>query len=144
MNTKTRGVGRPEAEIKYPRGIFTMNDLVEMNSDKALGAGKGVCRLTCIKHLSEDLENNTITLLKDTVKTGKVGKPAFRYLRTSVYQSRLARKAGSGGTPAEAPAIETVETPAPAVTSEVPVSEPEAVPAESVVDATLAALTPAS
>jgi hypothetical protein len=98
-----RTVGRPAAVINYPRGIFTMKDLFNLNKD--------VCALTCIKHVQSDLDTKTLTLLKDTIKTGKVGKPAFRYIRTAVAKglksARKARKTDTVAIPVDA-------TPAPA------------------------------
>jgi hypothetical protein len=130
MNTKSAPkVGRPAAELKYPRGVFTLNQLVDLNP--------GVCRLTCIKHVATELDSNFLTLLKEPVRTGKVGKPALRYIRTAIKNGlNRAKKTRKNQTPTEAgtpnvgtPAevlMETVAalaTPAPETTTEVPVVE---------------------
>jgi hypothetical protein len=117
-NTKNavRSVGRPSAVITYPRGIFTMKDLFNINKD--------VCALTCIKHVQSDLDTKTLTLLKDTVKTGKVGKPAFRFIRTAVAKGlKAARKARQNDTVAVP--VDVVVTP---VVVDIPVVA-EAIPA---------------
>lgn len=112
MNTTEtkRSVGRPAAEIKYPRGVFTLNDLYEMNHTpkKSLGRGKKavpakICKLTLIKHISARLEDKSLTLLPETAKTGKVGKPAYRYILTSVQERLEKARQAKGGTPTEAP-----------------------------------------
>lgn len=135
MNTKTRSVGRPAAEIKYPRGIFTMKELFALNR---CGQNDGVCKLTVIKHVDAKLEAKFLTLLKDRVMTGKVGKPAHRYIRTAVYKGLKQARKARGGTPSEAPIVEVaalpatpapspavIETSAPASVAIAPVTTPE-------------------
>jgi predicted ArsR family transcriptional regulator len=82
INTETRKVGRPQATIKYPRGSFTIKDLAKINPD--------VCTLTVRNHVDSGVETNDLTLMKDVVKTGKPGRPTFRYIRTSVHKAMLA------------------------------------------------------
>ena len=82
INTETRKVGRPQATIKYPRGSFTIKDLTKINPD--------VCTLTVRNHVDSGVETNDLTLMKDVVKTGKPGRPTFRYIRTSVHKAMLA------------------------------------------------------
>jgi hypothetical protein len=158
MNTKTKSVGRPAAEIKYPRGIFTMKELFALNR---CGSDTGVCKLTVIKHVDAEVQAKFLTLLKDRVMTGKVGKPAHRFIRTAVYKGLKQARKARGGTPVET--LVTVEAPAviatpipvveiPTVVIDVPVNEIVSIPAptpapaitqEAIVDATLAALAPA-
>ena len=125
-----RGVGRPKFELTYPRGAFTVKDLAAANPK--------VCTLTVRKHIEEQLAGKFLTQLAETVKTGKVGKPAFRYIRSAVVAGRKAAKATkpataeAPATPAvevpvtETPAPTVVETPAVAVTAEAPVATPAA------------------
>ena len=140
MNTKTAPkVGRPAATLKYPRGVFTLNQLVDLNP--------GVCRLTCIKHVASELDSKFLTLLKEPVRTGKVGKPALRYIRTSINKGlKQAKRTRTNHTPAVAgtpdigtptevsvETVTTVATPTPAPTVEVPmVEQPVAIAAAPV------------
>lgn len=136
MNTKTAPkVGRPAAELKYPRGVFTLNQLVDLNP--------GVCRLTCIKHVAAELDSKFLTLLKEPVRTGKVGKPALRYIRTSINKGlKQAKRTRKNHTPAVAGtpdigtstevSVETVTavaTPTPKPTVTIPVEQPVAIAA---------------
>jgi hypothetical protein len=84
--TNKNSVGRPYADIVYPRGAFTIKQLHEANPN--------VCPLTVRKHVVNELDTKFLTLLKDTVKTGKPGKPADKFIRTAVYKGlKSARKA---------------------------------------------------
>lgn len=92
MNTKNntksvKSVGRPAAELKFPRGIFTIKDLADLNPD--------VCRATVINHVESELDAKFLTRLAETVKTGKVGKPAHKFVRTSVFNLMKNRKKSS-------------------------------------------------
>lgn len=133
--TKTPGkVGRPAAELTYPRGAFTINELFEANKDKVKWP------LTVRQHVEKQVKAGFLSKLPDTEKTGKVGKPAFRYMRSAVLAGIEARKAKSeteGSTPSETPvqaeAPVEVTNPAPVVevsltmvdepTIEVPITE---------------------
>lgn len=86
--TNKNSVGRPYAEIVYPRGAFTINQLHEANP--------GLCSLTVRNHVNAKLNNKFLTLMKDTVKTGRPGKPAEKFIRTAVYKGLMtARKTRS-------------------------------------------------
>ncbi len=112
MNKNTvkspRPVGRPAAKIVWPNKIFTMKELAAANPN--------VCTLTVINHKDKALDTKFLTLLEDTVKTGKVGKPAFRFIRTSILARRQKARA------ATAPVEVSLETPVEATpVAEVPV-----------------------
>ncbi len=139
MNTK-RSVGRPPAEIKYPRGIFTLNELFELNHTPKKSNGRGkkanpakICKLTIIKHVNARLADGVLTKLPETVKTGKPGKPAFRYILTS----RLPKTAPVE-VPVAPPAVATTEiplnetVPAPAPAEPAPAEPAPAVESQSV------------
>jgi hypothetical protein len=74
-NRKNRSVGRPSFQLVYPRGEFTINALIKNNPD--------VCSLTCRQHVSKGLRAKLIRRLKETVDSGTVGKPAFKYVPTA-------------------------------------------------------------
>lgn len=103
MKTKTPNpVGHPYAEIKYPRGAFTINELHALNKENVKA------QLTIWKHVKTHVADNFLTKLDDTVHTGKRGKPATKYIRTAVWKAMdIARK--SRGFVVDA-VVETVET----------------------------------
>lgn len=152
MSNKNKTVGRPAAQIKYPRSIFTLNDLFEMNHTPRKSNGRGrkadpakICKLTIIKHVDARLADNTLTKLPETVHTGKPGKPAFRYILTSRLPKPAVVEAPAPvvEAPVAPPTVATTEIPlTEAVPAPAPVAPAPAVEAPSVVDATLAALTP--
>lgn len=130
-NTKTvktkapRSVGRPAFKLKWPAGVFTIGQAYELNKATVKWP------LTIRQRVDKELASGFLVKLDTTVKTGKVGKPAFKYLRASVQRSILARKAKlSGGTPTVTPTVETpvVETVTPVV-AETPTVETPVVPA---------------
>lgn len=90
MNTKNnksvRPVGRPSAELKYPRGAFTVKDLFELNK------GTVKWELTVRQHVEKQVESHFLTKLENTVQTGKPGRPNFKYIRTSVWKGVQDRK----------------------------------------------------
>jgi hypothetical protein len=75
-NNKVSQVGRPSFQLKYPRGAFTVNDLIEVNPK--------VCALTCRQHVSKGLRSKFLKKMKETVQSGKAGKPAFKYIQAKV------------------------------------------------------------
>lgn len=83
-NRKNRGVGRPTFELVYPRGEFTINDLIKNNPK--------VCSLTCRQHVSRGLRSKLIKRLKETVDSGTVGKPAFKYVPTALGRKNFTIK----------------------------------------------------
>lgn len=88
--TETRSVGRPSVNLIFPRGAFTVNQLAALNPN--------VCTLTVRKKIDAGVDDKFLTLLKETVKTGVVGKPAFRYIRTAVHKGlKAARKSREAG-----------------------------------------------
>lgn len=127
MNTKNiskstkapRSVGRPSFKITYPRGAFTINQLFELNKTTVKWP------LTVRQHVEKQIAGGFLTLLDSTVKTGKVGKPAFRYIRTAVAKSIEARKATKASGPV-GPGV--VEAPTVVAETAIPLTE---VPAES-------------
>lgn len=78
MKSESNTVGRPKTALKYPRGSFTIAELAKLNPN--------VCMLTCRKHVDEGVGSKTLKLLKETVQTGKVGKPAYKYIRSAVWK----------------------------------------------------------
>ena len=103
--TLARKVGRPKAEIKYPRGIFTVDSLYELNrGPRGRGKRAKVCILTVRKHIEEQVAAGFLTLV-DPLKTGKPGQPAKQYIRTAVKAAidaaKAARAAKEGGTRSE-------------------------------------------
>lgn len=113
--------GRPAFQLVYPRGSFTVAELAKVNP--------GVCTLTVRQHIDKGIDTRFLKLLNDTVQTGKVGKPAFKYIRAAVFNGRRkAAKARRGN------AIPVASTPeAPAVTVPI-VAEPVAVQAPIAVE----------
>ncbi len=93
MNTNsntqnTPKVGRPKAELKYPRGIFTVMDLYELNrGPRGRGLKAKVCTLTVRKHIEAELASGFLTQVRN-VKSGRVGKPAAQFIRTAVWAGR--------------------------------------------------------
>lgn len=128
MNTETntaastetkRSPGRPKHVLKYPRGMFTVEELYELNrGEKGRGKRAKVCRLTVRKHIAEQVALGFLTKVAN-VDSGKPGQPAHRYLRTAVKAAadaaRAARAAATPETPAEAPVPEASLVEAPVV-----------------------------
>ena len=77
--TKTKGPGRPAATVKFPRGRFTIKELQTLNPN--------VKPVTVRVHVTRAVEKGMLTRLSETVKTGKKGKPAFRFVLTSSVKS---------------------------------------------------------
>lgn len=129
----TAKVGRPKAEIKYPRGIFTVDSLYELNrGPRGRGKRAKICKLTVRKHIEAQVAAGFLTQVEN-LKTGNPGQPAAQFIRTAVKAgleaaraARAAREAGS--TPTETPVVEvplTETAPAPvAVEAPAPVAEP--------------------
>lgn len=121
----TKGPGRPKAVLKYPRGMFTVEELYELNrGEKGRGKRAKVCRLTVRNHIAEQVASGFLTKV-ESVESGKPGQPAHRYLRTAVKAAadaaRAARAAAANTeTPTETPVPEAslVETPATEVPAE--------------------------
>jgi hypothetical protein len=111
-----------------------------------------VCKLTLIKHVASELDNKFLTQLKETLKTGKVGKPAHRFIRTAVNKGLKTARKARGGTPEATPtpievSVETVEDVSVPISTGVeilpqplPVVEEVATLPTDVVEATLEAL----
>jgi hypothetical protein len=120
--------GRPKAEIKFPRGIFTVDSLFAFNKAKDPN-GKGVSKLTIRKRIVEEVKNGFLTEV-DALKTGKVGQPAAQFIRTAVKEgleaARATRSHEDGGTttPVSGPEVSLTETPAEAPVAEVPTEAP--------------------
>lgn len=117
MNT-VKQVGRPKAEIKYPRGIFTVDDLYELNrGPRGRGKRAQVCMLTVRKHIAAQVTAGFLTKV-DGLKTGSPGQPAAQFIRSAVKAGREAAWAARKA-PVAVPVVE------------VPVNEVVSVPAES-------------
>lgn len=120
-----KGPGRPKAVLKYPRGMFTVEELYELNrGEKGRGKRAKVCRLTVRNHIAEQVASGFLTKVA-SVDSGKPGQPAHRYLRTAVKAAADAARAARAAaatteTPTETPVPEAslVETPAVEVPAE--------------------------
>lgn len=125
MNTKSK-VGRPAFTLTYPNGPFTLNELFKLNHTPKRGRGEQkVCKLTIINHIQKALINKTVKRLKEVVRTGKAGKPSYKYSLTTKGLNRLTIPPVEVdlATPVETPAATPVETPAPVIAETVPVAE---------------------
>lgn len=120
-----KSVGRPAFNLKFPRGAFTIAQLFELNKATVKWS------LTIRQHVEKELAKGFLTKLTETVKTGKVGKPAHKFIRTAVLAGVKARKEGATPTksPTEVPVNTLVETPA-----EVPVGVEASTEAPAQVD----------
>jgi hypothetical protein len=112
--TVKRGPGRPKFDLVYPRGIFTVDELFELNrGPRGRGKSAKVCKLTVRTHIANKVAEGFLTPV-EVVKSGKVGQPAKRYIRTAVKSAldaaRAARSVEGGTTPAE-PSIPAAEVP---------------------------------
>lgn len=94
--------GRPAAKVKYPRGSFTVASLFAANATVVKWA------LSIRQHIEKGIEAGTITQLPKNVMTGKVGKPAHRFILTKNIRKAKVTKATPKVT-------ETVATPTPVV-----------------------------
>lgn len=101
MNTKSK-VGRPAKVLVYPSTPFTIDQLFEMNK------GTVKWELSVRQHVKREIARRGITELVKTVKTGKVGKPAYLYTLTKFGQKRLT--------------VATVATEVPTPVTQVPIS----------------------
>ena len=116
MNTKTKSVGRPAAQLVYPDGPFTIKQLHALNKRKVRW------ELSIRQHIERNIEHRLISSRIETVKSGKVGKPAHVFTLTKRGLANL--KVKGGGTPTEAPVVDVaVETPAIPPTSEISLTE---------------------
>ncbi len=137
----TRGPGRPEAVLKYPRGSFTFKELYELNrGEKGRGKRAKVCELTVRNHIAERLADGFLTKI-GIVETGKPGQPAHRYIRTAVKAAadaaRAARAASAQNTPpAETPEASLVEVPVDEVAEVIPTPEHSVVSTDPAADPT--------
>lgn len=78
-------VGRPATQIEIPdSGSFTLRQLQTVNSK--------VKPLTVRAGLMRALESGVVTKLVTTVKTGKAGKPATKYMNTNALEKLKATK----------------------------------------------------
>ena len=72
--------GRPAVAVTIPsKGSFTLKDLQTANP--------AVKPVTLRAHVVRALENGTLTKLAKTVKSGKEGKPAFKYMSTEALKT---------------------------------------------------------
>jgi len=118
MNTTTevRSVGRPEAELKFPsRTAFTVDEAYELNrGPRGRGKKAQICKLTVRKHIEKQLASGFLTKI-ESLKTGRAGKPANRFIRTAVKAGLEAARAARqvvNETPVSMEIVPTVEVPA--------------------------------
>lgn len=117
-----RGPGRPKVTLKYPRGAFTVEELYDLNrGEKGRGKRAKVCKLTIRNHIAEKLGDGFLTEVAP-VKSGKVGQPAKRYIRSAVKAALDAAHAARS-TPAPTdvpPAVDIALTETPVTEAVVP------------------------
>lgn len=76
--------GRPAVAVTVPsKGSFTLKDLQTANPN--------VKPVTLRAHVVRSLENGTLTKLAKTVKSGKKGKPAHKFMSTEALKSLKAK-----------------------------------------------------
>lgn len=76
--------GRPSIPVTIPdKRSFTIKDLESLNPS--------VKSVTIRAHVLRGLENGTLTKLVKTVRTGKKGKPAFKFMNTEAIQALKAK-----------------------------------------------------
>lgn len=77
-------VGRPSTPVMVPsKGSFTLKDLQAVNPN--------VKPVTLRAQIVRSLENGTVTKLVKTVKSGKKGKPAFKFMLTEALNALKAK-----------------------------------------------------
>lgn len=110
-NVNVRRVGRPNAELVFPENIFTVDSLYELNrGPRGKGKKAKICKLTVRKHIEAKLELGYLTKL-ESLKTGKPGQPASRFIRTDLVGTLNTNVAATTNTNAEAVAVATEEAP---------------------------------
>jgi hypothetical protein len=115
MNTtKTNKVGRPATNLIWPTGLFTIQQLHVLNSKKIRW------ELSARQHVERMMSKRYVSKAKETVETGKPGKPAHLFSLTKWGERKLTVKASRKNV--KAPVAE----PAPAVESSDPVGVVEA------------------
>lgn len=131
MNTDTnvavKQVGRPKAEIKYPRGIFTVDSLYELNrGPRGRGKRAKICRLTIRKHIAAQVNAGFLTKV-NSVKSGAPGQPAAQFIRSAVKDGLEAARAARVEVPVAvevAPVAEPAVQVAPEAVAEVVYANP--------------------
>lgn len=83
--TATKGKpGRPAVPVTFPvKGSFTLKDVQALNPN--------VKSVTIRSNVLRAVDNGTLTKLVKTVKSGKKGKPAFKFMLTEAL-NRLKAK----------------------------------------------------
>jgi hypothetical protein len=84
-SNEVRGRGRPRKELVYPKGRFTVNDLVELNPQIK-------CRLSLYTRCDELVKQKVLRYTGETIKTGGVGKPLFEFQTMAAYRNARNRK----------------------------------------------------
>lgn len=75
--------GRPAVAVTIPEKSFTLKDLQAANP--------AVKPVTLRAHVVRSLENGTLTKLVKTVRSGKKGKPAHRFILAEVLNVMKAK-----------------------------------------------------
>lgn len=79
-----RKAGRPAVVVNIPnKGSFTLKDLETINPT--------VKPITLRAHVVRGLEKGSLTKLVKTVKSGRKGKPAFRFMSTEALNEMKAK-----------------------------------------------------
>lgn len=114
-------VGAPPKVIKWPRGAFTVAEAVEENPH--------IKAALTIRKRIETMVLEGFLVEIESLKTGKVGKPASRFIRAAVWHAAQNRKK-------DAVPVESAAEPVPAVSV-----TPEAVATEVVATEAVAVTT---
>jgi len=88
---KTGKRGRPAIILNFPRGKFTVNDLVELNPHVK-------CRLSIYNHAKKLVKKGILRYTGETVKTGGVGKPLNVFQTMASYRASRTLKARNKAT----------------------------------------------
>jgi len=87
MNTKNKITrGRPRYPVKFPKGAFTVDELLALNQPKVK------CELTARNHINRGLKEGKLVKLKEKLTTGTVGAPAYKFQLKSAYEYNLNRR----------------------------------------------------
>jgi len=99
----TRGPGAPPKLIKFPRGAFTIAEVVELNPH--------VCELSVRNRVNTGLASKTLIRLAENLETEQVGRPSFRFMtKAASAASRSARKSARTRKATPAPVTATTVT----------------------------------
>ena len=88
MNTNTVKRGRKPFPVKYPKGAFTVGDLLALNKP----VSPKFCVLTVRNHINRGLASGKLVKLNEKLNKGTVGAPALKYQLKAAYSYNLNRR----------------------------------------------------